>query len=93
MLLEPPGAGKRKSSLYAIGVHGAHGDALLDTLTDIVTLIRRKPRHSQLIVLGDFNIDLLPTLAQDPWSDLPERIGCHRARRTLLDTFALSLQL
>ena len=93
ILLEPPGRGKRKSSLYAVGVHGGHGDALLDSFTDIVTLIRRKPRHSHLILLGDFNIDLLPSLAQDPWDDLPDRSECHRARRILLDTFASSLKL
>ena len=80
-------------SLYAVGFHGAHGDALLGSLTDVVTLKKRKPRHSQLIVLGDFNVDLLPILEQDPWHDLPNRTQDHRDRRAVLENLCQALKL
>ena len=85
--------GKSSASLYLVGLHGAHGDELQDSLTDAVVLVRRKPRHSQLVVLGDWNVDLLPTLLADPWGSLPRRSDHHKSRRLVLDTFCTSLKL
>ena len=46
-ILEVPRSRKHghSASLYIIGVHGSHGDALKDSLTDVVALVKRKPRH------------------------------------------------
>ena len=85
--------GRSRTSLFVVGVHGAHGSALLESLTDVAALCRKKPRHSQLMILGDFNIDLLPTLAQDPWHELPGRMQSHQDRRQILQTFCSSLRL
>ena len=81
------------TSLYLVGFHGAHGDALADSLTDVATLVKRKPRHSQLLICADWNIDLLPTLQDDPWCALPHRSEHHCARRQILDSFCASLRL
>ena len=82
ILLAPPRRSRHMlTSLYAVGVHGAHGDSLLESLTNVVALIRRKPRQAELIVLGDFNIDLLPSLEADPWRGVPQRSEFHQDRR------------
>ena len=84
---------KHSTSIYNIGLHGAHGDALTESLTDAVTLIKRKPRRSQFLVCADWNIDLLPTLQHDPWCNLPQRSKHHRDRRLILESFCDSLHL
>ena len=80
-------SGSSHPFLYIVGVHGAHSDALVDSLTDVVTLIKRKPRFAQLLLLGDWNVDLLPTLQVDPWHDVPRRSEPHPDRRRTLESF------
>ena len=49
-------------------MHGSHGDSLLDSLSDVVVLVKRKPRRAELVLVGDWNVDQLPMLQCDPWS-------------------------
>ena len=35
-------------SLFVVGIHGGQGNTLNECLTDVVTLVRRKPRDSKL---------------------------------------------
>eukprot|EP00969_Alexandrium_andersonii_P224295 9905780-Alexandrium_andersonii.AAC.1 len=71
-------------NLCVLFVHGAHGDLLADTLHDLRTLIRCRPLRSQCVVMGDFNVDLLPTAGCDPWRSSPGRTLHHRERRSKL---------
>ena len=65
-------------NLNLVFLQGGHGDALAPSLADAAFLNRTKPRGSDPIVMGDFNIDLLPTLAIDPWSAVSGREEKHR---------------
>ena len=53
-------------NLYVVGVHGGHDALFADTLADIACLVRRRPFGSRVMILGDWNVDLLPTLSSDP---------------------------
>ena len=83
------------SNIYIIGIHVAHGDLQIDTLSDIAFLLRHRPWGSRVLVAGDWNIDQLPSLAIDPFSDHPGRDQHHQAERvlvqSLVDRFHLSL--
>ena len=48
-------------NLYLVGVHGAHGDLLMDTFADLAVLVRKRPFGSKLVMVGDWNVDLLET--------------------------------
>ena len=74
-----------------MGVHGNHGDLLHDSLSDVITLVKRKPRKAKLLLTGYWNVDQLPDLQCDPWTYLPDRHTCHRDRRITLSTFCDSL--
>ena len=89
----PCRGGKPLSSVYLVGFHGAHCESLHDSLSDVVVLIRRKPRLSQLLILADWNVDLLPTLSDDPFAGFPCREDHHRDRRLILDTFCSAFGL
>ena len=53
--------------LFLAGVHCAHGLPLLQqSLSDLVGLLRAKPRMVPWAALGDWNIDLLPSMQGDP---------------------------
>ena len=71
-----------------MGVHGAHGDAILDTFNDASTLRQLVPAASKVICLGDMNVDMLPSFEQDPWADKPNRALHHCERRALLYSWA-----
>ena len=83
------------SNIYILGIHVAHGDLQIDTLSDIAFLLRHRPWGSRVLVAGDWNIDQLPPLAIDPFSDHPGRDQHHQAERvlvqSLVDRFHLSL--
>ena len=84
-------------NLYILGIHGAHGDLLIDTLADLASLIRLRPFGSKVAIVGDFNVDMLPTFTSDPWAGEADRHQHHAERRALLesliDCFALELHL
>ena len=63
LVLAPGAHHLTNSSLHVVGLHGSHSDALVDSVSDVVALIKRKPRFSQLIILGDWNVDLLPSMS------------------------------
>ena len=44
-------------------------------------------------MLGDWNVDLLPSLATDPWAGTPDRMAKHRGRRELLHSLASALRV
>ena len=39
-----------------IGVHGGHGEAIEESLADAAALARKRPRLSELLLIGDWNI-------------------------------------
>lgn len=43
--------------------------------------------------MGDFNVDLLPTCANDPWREYPAREKRHVEQRSVLRTVLESLRL
>ena len=75
-------------NLLLVGVHAAHGDFLHDSLSEASILIGRRPRHSEVVAIGDWNVDMLPTLALDPFSDLPLRSSHHSERRDAIEAWA-----
>lgn len=51
--------------MLLVGLHGPHGvDDLLTTLNSVRKLISYKPRDAELIICGDWNIDLLASFGQ-----------------------------
>ena len=62
------GSGKN-FNLYIIGVHNSHGEEQIDTLSDISHLLRHRPWGCKVLLVGDWNVDQLPTLANDPYRD------------------------
>ena len=80
-------------NIVCIGVHGAHGALLSDTFSDLAFLAKNRPYGSQVLILGDLNIDLLPTLFGDPWAEADGRMFHHCEQRFLLDAFADGLSL
>ena len=75
-------------NIYIIGIHGAHGGSLPDTSADLSFLVRRRPYGSQILIMGDWYIDLLPTLSVDPWQERIDRQQHHAGQRVLLEAFA-----
>ena len=74
------------ASLFVVGFHGAHGDMAAQGLADLREILACRPHGSQFIVIGDFNIDLLPVSAVDAWSDRDGRASKHREERVLLES-------
>lgn len=85
------------TNMNLIAMHGGHGDALAPSLADVAFLDRTRPRGSTTVLFGDFNIDLLPELAIDPFGDMPDRGSRHRDEREslndLLQTMGLDLRV
>ena len=84
-LLQRGSPGSTGVNLYLIGVHGAHGELIVDTFTDLAFLLRQRPYGSKVVITGDWNVDILPTLFSDPWSDASNREHHHADRRLLLE--------
>ena len=81
-------------NLVIVGVHGGHGDELPVSLMHASTVVRRlrcnQSFRAQVIALGDWNVDMLPCMACDPWSDVPDRLAHHADRRVILEEWAAS---
>ena len=80
-------------NIFCIGVHGAHGDLLPDTIADLAFLMKSRPFGSQVVILGDWNVDMLPTLCSDPWGDVPGRSQHHLDQRIIFDAFVEQFHL
>ena len=80
-------------SLFIVGIHNSHGDAQIDTLADAAFLVRKRPRGSKVVVIGDFNVDQLPSLQSDPFQDTAQRGRHHIEERVRLEGFADGLEL
>ena len=44
-------------NLFLIGIHNAHGEAQLESLTDFAWMVRRRPWASNVVAVGDWNVD------------------------------------
>ena len=90
----PTSAEGKLCNLWIIGVHGAHGDLLLESLADVRYLVGCRPLGAKVFLCGDWNVDLLPAHAADPWCHLPGRLNHHYERRmqleSLLDVLGVS---
>ena len=84
---------KSRLNLCLVFLHGGHGDNLEASLADAALLAKGRPRCSQLIIMGDFNVDQLPVAHYDPGSDAPDRMQHHRNERVNLAQFANSFGL
>ena len=73
--------------LSVIGLHGSHGDEILQSLSEVAEFLRSATNYGPKCVLGDFNIDLLPSLHVDPFQDVSNRNMFHRSRRHHLNEF------
>ena len=80
-------------NVFVIGVHCGHGPLLLDSLADIAWLAKRRPWGSKLLVIGDWNCDMLPSLSGDPWSAIEGRSLHHADTRALHLCFTEALRL
>jgi hypothetical protein len=84
-------------NLYILGVHNSHGDLQVDTLADVAYLLKHRPRGSKVPVAGDWNVDQLPMLTNDPFQDVDHRELRHADERLwlhcLADQFHLHLEL
>ena len=85
---------ERQSQFSIAVVHGSH-DALEESLADLSTLLPKQHSLHKFLIVGDWNVDQLPTLAGDPWKNLPQRSSHHLERRVVLESFlkAHSLEL
>ena len=85
--LKPHGLIRKRSccGINIVVVHGSHEDP--ETFfADLSELLGCRIPGKSLIV-GDWNVDLLPSLPDDPFSSLPDRRLRHEDRRLLLDAF------
>ena len=67
-----------------IGLHGGQGDELSQSLSEVAELLRCATIYGPKSVLGDFNIDMLPSLQVDPFHNVSNRNMYHRSRRLLM---------
>ncbi|CAK0828366.1 unnamed protein product, partial [Prorocentrum cordatum] len=75
------------TAVSIVMVHGGHGDELLPSLADATALAKARPRRSRLILIGDMNVDLLPTLPTDPFAGSPHWSRRHQEERMHLHSF------
>lgn len=71
---------------HFLGVHGAHGASIIETFSELNFLRQWVPQDNRFVYIGDWNINQLPALDCDPWSQLPCR-SVHlnpKERRALL---------
>lgn len=63
-------------------------DAFHEDVFDVAYLANSRPKRSSMVMAGDFNVDLLPTIVSDPFRDLPGRASRHEERRMLFRSHA-----
>ena len=51
-----------------IGAHIGHGDSLCEDLNVMTTLCKARTWGSKVLMVGDWNVDMLPAEATDPWA-------------------------
>ena len=83
----------RNVNLWIVGVHIAHGECRLDSLSDLARLQHMRPWGSLTLLSGDLNSDFLPTMELDPWRTLENRSERHCIERTQIDHFASTFSL
>ena len=80
-------------NIVVLGIHGGHGHELEHSLADLTWLRKRFPRNSQVLCVGDWNVDQLPILSNDPFKDIVGRSDHHSERRCMLQSWADSLSI
>ena len=93
MLLLDSSVNAMGSSLCLLGLHGAHGDDLSDSFLSASKLLSLRPRCCKTLIVGDWNVDLSPTLSSDPWAHRPSRLEHHFERRVMLDSWLEAVRL
>jgi len=81
------------TKLAVVGIHGPSDERLLDTLSVLKADLTKSRRCHGVLVVGDWNIDLLPSLTDDPWKDLPGRDEKHKHERAQLEMLAETSRL
>ena len=79
--------------LHVVGIHGAHGDELGISLADAAVLVKKRCVRSALLLCGDLNVDLLPTLDVDPWRQEVGRSSHRSGERDLLTALCKALRI
>ena len=80
--------------LWLVGWHGGHDDAWLESAADMTALARDRPRDCSLVICGDWNVDMLPTLSADPFvRDREGRHDDHTDLRLFLEGFLEDLNV
>ena len=78
---------RRKSALSILGVHGPHEDEQLpEFFNDLSWLLASRSKSTPVLAVGDWNIDELPRLRQDPFHLDPGRSDHHSFRRAVRDS-------
>ena len=62
-------------------MHGEHGGAILDSITDAAQLFSNATSNSLKVAIGDWKVDGLLALEQDPFCDVANRMEHHRLRK------------
>ena len=70
-------------SVCAVFFHGAHD--LPYSLSDVAYLVQTRPKRTKCLLMGDFNVDLLPTYFCDPYRNFDNRISRHHDERMHLE--------
>ena len=77
------------SDVLCVGLHGSLEKALLaQDLSQLHGVVSRKPFHRDVVILADWNVDLAPVHAKDPFKDTAGRRDRHAGRRALLYGFS-----
>ena len=79
--------------IHVVGLHCAHGDMLIDSLTHVTNILALSTEDSPVCVISDYNADLLPENSRDPYQDECNRMCCHRNRRAQLYSWLDALRL
>lgn len=84
----------KKAFFTIIGVHGGLSEETLsESLADASALYRHRCRPCSAAIIGDFNVDLLPTCANDTWRNDPCREHRHAEQRIVLQSMLEALKL
>ena len=75
-----------KNKFCGIFTHGSNA-SLQDTFAESASLLNTRMRLAETVSAGDFNVDILPDFASDPYVDSPNRGERQADRRQLLRNF------